>query len=163
MLEKTPVLMLSTGFEPLFQTNWRRAISAVLGGRAEIVETHDFLTIGTSSGPIPFPIKVRFITGIIAARIKKFSMNAALSKRNLYLRDNGKCQYCNISVSIKTGTIDHVIPKSRGGTHCWENIVLSCARCNQKKGNKLPAEFHLKISSNPRAPTLFDIVNASLE
>tara|TARA_B100000131_G_scaffold213207_1_gene204986 strand:- start:9367 stop:9882 length:516 start_codon:yes stop_codon:yes gene_type:complete len=163
LLEKTPVLMLSTGFEPLFQTDWRRALSAVLGGRAEVVETHEFLTIGTSRGPIPFPVKVRFITGIIAARIKRFNSGIAFSKKNLFLRDKGRCQYCDVKVTLKTGTIDHVIPKSRGGKHCWENVVLACSKCNQKKGSKLPSEFHLKVSSAPYEPNFFDIVNAGLE
>ena len=163
MMEKTPVLMLSTGFEPLFQTNWRRAITAVFGGRAEIIETHDYLTIGTTRGAIPFPIKVRFITGIIAAKVKKLGRNAALSKRNLYLRDDGKCQYCNTEVTLKSGTVDHVIPRSKGGTHTWENVVLACTKCNQKKGNKWAAEFRLKLTKIPRAPSLFEIINIQLK
>lgn len=163
MLEKTPVLMLSTGYEPLFQTNWRRALSAILGGRAEVVEVHDFLTIGTSRGPIPFPVKVRFITGIIAARVRKFSSSAALSKKNLYIRDKGICQYCSARVALKTATIDHYIPKSKGGTHEWKNVVLACAKCNQKKGSKMPKEFHLKVDPLPCAPTLYEIINAGLD
>jgi len=163
MLEKTPVLMLSTGYEPLFQTDWKRALSAILGGRAEVVEIHDFLTIGTSRGPIPFPVKVRFITGIIAAKVKKFSASASLSKRNLFIRDKGRCQYCGVKVTIKTGTIDHYIPKSKGGEHTWANVVLACTKCNQKKGSKMPQEFYLKLSSPPRAPTLYEVVNAGLE
>ena len=163
MLEKTPVLMLSTGYEPLFQTHWRRALSAILGGRAEVVEVHDFLTIGTSRGPIPFPLKARFITGIIAAKVKKFNCHASLSKRNLYIRDRGKCQYCSQPVTIKTGTIDHYIPKCKGGQHVWENVVLACAKCNQKKGPKLPSEFHLKVEKRPKAPTLYDLINAAVE
>lgn len=163
MLEKTPVLMLSTGFEPLFQTNWKRALNAVLGGRAEVVESHDFLTIGTTRGPIPFPLKVRFITGIIAARVRKFSACAALTKKNLFIRDKGKCQYCDINVSLKSSTIDHVVPKSKGGAHMWQNVVLACEKCNQKKGAKLPKDFHLKLSTAPRAPTLYEIINVRMK
>ena len=162
LLDETPVLMLSTGFEPLFQTNWRRALIAVFGGRAEVIETHNSLTIGTSQGRIPFPLKVRFITGIIAARVKQFGHSAILSRRNLVLRDGGKCQYCGVNVSLKTSTIDHVVPKSRGGKHSWENVVLACAKCNQKKADKMPDIFYLKLSKKPRAPTLYDIINAQL-
>lgn len=163
MIEKTPVLMLSTGYEPLFQTNWRRALSAILGGRAEVIEIHDFLTIGTSRGPIPFPVKVRFITGIIAASIKKFSSAAPLTKRNLFIRDTGICQYCSTRVTLKTGTIDHFVPKSKGGQHIWKNVVLACTKCNQKKGNKMPVNFHLKVSNTPSEPTLYTIVNDVLK
>mgnify|MGYP003389081240 CR=1 FL=1 len=163
MIEKTPVLMLSTGYEPLFQTNWRRALSAILGGRAEVIEIHDFLTIGTSRGPIPFPVKVRFITGIIAASVKKFSSTAPLTKKNLFIRDSGICQYCSVNVTLKTGTIDHFVPKSKGGQHIWKNVVLACTKCNQKKGSKMPINFHLKVTNTPREPTLYEIVNDVLK
>jgi 5-methylcytosine-specific restriction endonuclease McrA len=162
ILDETPVLMLSTGFEPLFQTNWRRALVAVFGGRAEVIEAHKTLTIGTPSGRIPFPLKVRFITGIIAAKVKQLGNNAILSRRNLILRDGGKCQYCGINVSLKTGTMDHVVPRSRGGAHSWENVVLACSKCNQRKADKMPEKFHLKLTKKPVAPSLFDIVNAQL-
>lgn len=162
ILDETPVLMLSTGFEPLFQTNWRRALVAVFGGRAEVIETHATLTIGTPSGRIPFPLKVRFMSGIIAAKVKQLGCNAILSRRNLALRDGGKCQYCGVNVSSKTGTMDHVIPRSRGGTHTWENVVLACSKCNQKKADKMPEAFYLKLKNKPTAPSLFDIVNAQL-
>jgi 5-methylcytosine-specific restriction endonuclease McrA len=161
-LDETPVLMLSTGFEPLFQTNWRRALVAVFGGRAEVIEAHDSLTIGTSRGQIPFPLKVRFITGIIAAKVRQFKHSAILSRRNLMLRDGGKCQYCGVNVSLKNSTIDHVVPKSRGGKHSWENVVLACSKCNQKKADKMPDSFYLKLSKRPVAPTLYDIINAQL-
>ena len=158
-LDKPPVLMLSTGFEPLFQTHWRRALVAVFGGRAEVIETHASLTVGTTSGPVPFPLKVRFITGIIAARVKELNTRAALSKKNLCIRDRGMCQYCSVNISLQHGTVDHVIPKSKGGSHNWENVVWSCARCNQMKGNKLPREFHLKLSKPPKIPTIYDVIN----
>ena len=160
LLEKTSVLMLSTGFEPLFQTSWRRALTAVYGGRAEIIEAHESLVIGTTRGPVPFPLKVRFITGIIAARVKKLSTHAILSKKNLFIRDRGACQYCDMNISLKHGTVDHVIPKSRGGKHRWENVVLSCVRCNQAKGDKLPSEFHLKLLMMPKVPTILEVTNS---
>lgn len=162
ILDKTPVLMLSTGFEPLFQTNWRRALVAVFGGRAEVIEEHATLKIGTPSGSIPFPLKVRFVSGIIAAKVKQFKHSAILSRRNLMLRDGGECQYCGVNVSLKTGTMDHVIPRSRGGTHTWDNVVLACSKCNQKKADKMPEAFYLKLKKKPATPTLFDIVNAQL-
>ncbi len=70
-LSNVTVLMLSSGYEPLFRTNWRRAMGAVLGGRAEVIRNHDGITIGTVSGDYPLPAVVRFTHGVIAARIKK--------------------------------------------------------------------------------------------
>jgi len=156
-LANTPVLMLSTGYEPLYQTSWKRALTAIIGGRAEVIEVHDHLTIGTSSGPIPFPVKVRFITGIIIARIKRINVRAQLSRRNLFLRDHGSCQYCGMQVSLKTGTIDHVVPRSKGGLHTWENVVIACIPCNQKKGSRLISNTSMSLIKKPKSPALSDI------
>ena len=156
-LANTPVLMLSTGYEPLYQTSWKRALTAILGGRAEVIETHDHLTIGTSRGPMPFPIKARFITGIIIAHIKRITVYAQLSRRNLFLRDSGRCQYCGIHVTLKTGTIDHIMPRSKGGLHAWENVVIACIPCNQKKGSRLISNTNMTLIKKPNSPTVSDI------
>jgi len=157
-LDCVPVLMLSTGFEPLFQTDWRRAISAVVSGRAEIIESHDSLSIGTPSGPYAFPLRVRYLTGFIAAKNRKLNNIAPLSKKNIYVRDEGKCQYCGTVVTMKSCTIDHVMPKSKGGVHDWCNVVLACRTCNHRKGDKLVFEFKLKLHVLPWLPTISDIV-----
>jgi len=159
MLNSTPVLMLSTGYEPLFQTNWKRAMCAIFSGRAEVIETHDFLIIGSSSGPIPLPIKARFTTGIIAATVKSLNSGAVLSKRALFLRDKGICQYCEKKISLSVGTIDHVIPKSREGAHSWQNVVWSCEKCNQRKGNKLISESSFRLLKRPHQPTIYEVIN----
>lgn len=157
-LESIPVLMLSTGYEPLFQTSWKRAITAVIRGRAEVIETHESLTIGTSSGQIPLPIKVRFTSGIIIGKIRNISQVAKLSRKSLFLRDSGECQYCEIRLSLKSCTIDHVIPRSRGGRHEWKNVVLSCTRCNQKKGSQFLKECTLNLKSVPHAPSVCEVL-----
>ena len=159
-LKSIPVLMLSTGYEPLFQTNWKRAITAVVRGRAEVVETHHILTIGTVGGSIPFPTKVRFITGIVTGKIRNFSRAAKLSRKSLFLRDSGTCQYCGTRLSLKSCTIDHITPKSKGGIHEWKNVVLSCTKCNQKKGSKLLRETSLNLKRHPYAPLLFEVLTA---
>ena len=156
-LAAIPVLMLSTGYEPLFQTNWKRALSAIIGGRAEVIETHEHLTIGTSSGPLPFPVKVRFVSGIIVATIKKINVQVQLSRKNIFLRDAGKCQYCGVRVSIKTGPIDHVIPRSQGGKHTWDNVVFACVACNQRKGAKLLVNINMSLIKTPRQPSVSEL------
>ena len=156
-LANTPVLMLSTGYEPLYQTSWKRALTAVLGGRAEIIEAHSYLTIGTSRGPIPFPIKVRFVTGIILRNIKRINTHAQLSRKNIFLRDKGQCQYCSIQVTSKSATIDHIIPRSRGGRHVWENVVIACIPCNQKKGARLIDNTNMSLIKKPKSPTISEI------
>lgn len=153
LLKNHEVLVLSTGYEPLFKTCWKRAISAVLSGRAEVVEKHETLWIGTSSGKIECPTKVRFVTGFIAAKIKgKDFASRRPTKKGLWHRDFGVCQYCSVKVSMSNATIDHVIPKSRGGGHTWENLVIACSKCNGKKGSRLLEECSMKLNTKPAAP-----------
>lgn len=153
LLEQHRVLVLSTGYEPLFKTCWKRAVSAVLSGRAEIVEIHKTLWIGTASGKMECPTKVRFTTGVIASKIRNLNTkNHRPSKKALWHRDLGQCQYCSKKVTIGTATIDHVIPKSRGGGHTWENLVIACSKCNGKKGSRLLEECSMNLTSPPAPP-----------
>ena len=153
LLKNHEVLVLSTGYEPLFKTCWKRAISAVLSGRAEIVEKHESLWIGTSSGRIECPTKVRFTTGFIAAKLKnKDFASRRPTKKALWDRDFGSCQYCGVNVTISNATIDHIVPKTRGGGHTWENLVIACTKCNGKKGSRLLEECTMKLKSTPTAP-----------
>lgn len=152
LLKSHEVLVLSTGYEPLFKTCWKRAISAVLSGRAEIIEKHESLWIGTSSGPMECPTKVRFVTGFIAAKISRDLSLKRPTKKALWHRDHGKCQYCQKNVTVSNATIDHVIPKSRGGQHTWENLVIACTKCNGKKGSRLLTECNMKLYQTPHAP-----------
>lgn len=154
LLKNHEVLVLSTGYEPLFKTCWKRAISAVLSGRAEIVEKHDVLWIGTPAGKIECPTKVRFVTGFIAAKLRASIdyKNAKPSKKALWHRDLGECQYCSKSVTISNATIDHVVPKSRGGGHTWENLVIACSKCNGKKGSRLLEECSMRLRTRPGPP-----------
>ena len=155
-LDSISVLMLSTGYEPLFKTDWKKAVSAVFGGRAEIIEFHESLSIKTSSGDYPLPTKVRFLSGVFIGKIKKFSRVPRPTKKNLWLRDKAMCQYCSKKITLASCTIDHVIPKSKGGKHVWSNIVLACSSCNQRKGSSLLENTDMKILNNPTAPYYFD-------
>ena len=152
LLKSHEVLVLSTGYEPLFKTCWKRAISAVLSGRAEIIDRHETLWIGTSSGRMECPVTVRFVTGFIAAKISIDLSTKRPTKKALWHRDCGKCQYCQKIVTVSNATIDHVIPKSRGGQHTWENLVIACSKCNGKKANRLLTECNMKLQSVPHAP-----------
>lgn len=80
-----------------------------------------------------------------------------LNRENLIIRDKGICQYCGMDLYKKKKTIDHVIPKSRGGKLKWDNVVLSCSRCNNKKDNHLVEECGMKLLSKPKIPELVDL------
>lgn len=75
-----------------------------------------------------------------------------LNKRGLYIRDKGHCAYCNKKISLDEATIDHVTPKDLGGQHTWENTVLSCSPCNNKKANKTPKQANMPLLVAPNRP-----------
>ena len=77
---------------------------------------------------------------------------ASFSRRNLFLRDKNTCQYCGKRPGTKELTIDHVLPRSRGGLSTWTNCVLACVPCNRRKANRLPDEAHMDLANIPRCP-----------
>lgn len=83
-----------------------------------------------------------------------------LSKKNILRRDGGKCQYCGTTKGILT--IDHVIPKSRGGEASWENLTTACFNCNNKKGNKTPIEAKMPLLSSPHKPNYVLYLNQKI-
>lgn len=152
--DSTPVLFLSSGYEPMYRTHWKRAVSAVFCGRAEIIEEHDSFKIFTSSGPIPFPTVIRYTSGILLGKIRKLPTSPKLTKKNVWLRDDGRCQYCERTINLSDATVDHVVPKSRGGQNAWENVALACSKCNQKKGSRLLENTSLNILRKPFKPKM---------
>ena len=80
------------------------------------------------------------------------------SKRNIFIRDNFTCQYCGKELPIKELTVDHVIPRSKGGKDTWDIVVTSCKTCNNKKGDKTPKQAGLKIMKKPKVPHHIQII-----
>jgi 5-methylcytosine-specific restriction endonuclease McrA len=76
-----------------------------------------------------------------------------LNRRNLFARDGHRCQYCGQSLPVSQLSLDHVVPRSRGGTTTWENVVASCLRCNTKKGGRTPQEARMKLMRQPAQPS----------
>jgi 5-methylcytosine-specific restriction endonuclease McrA len=135
------VLVLNASYEPLNITGWRRAVILMLKGKAEQVEhngkylSRDFL--------LPTVIRLRHYVAVPYREIP-------LTRRNILNRDLHSCQYCGCKGDDLT--LDHIIPRSRGGTNSWENLVTACMRCNVKKGNRTPKEANLYLPSQPRRP-----------
>ena len=113
--------------------------------KAELVSKKDGLLVRSVNHTMPYPSVIRLITYI---RIPYRKIE--LSRRNIIYRDNFKCQYCG--TRTKDLTIDHVIPKSRGGDDSWDNLVSACKPCNNKKGNRTPDEAGMKLLSKPYRP-----------
>lgn len=138
------VLVLNQNYEPLNICHPRRAIVLVFGGKAEILETHDG-AISTSQERFPYPSVIRLICLIRAPRAR-----VKLTRREVFLRDAYTCQYCGRRTSDLT--LDHVIPRSRGGQHTWENLASACRACNHRKGGKSPQEARMHLKRQPFEP-----------
>lgn len=136
-------LVLNASNEPLSIVSARRAVVLVLRDKAELVEAgQEAWRSERMSVPRPSVIRLRSFVRVPYAR------RVALNRRAVFLRDNGVCQYC----SQPAENVDHVVARSRGGAHTWENVVACCRRCNLRKGDRTPAEAGLMLLSRPRAP-----------
>lgn len=138
------VLLLNASYEPLNICSWKRAVVLLLKGKAIEVE-HNGKQICPDMA-LPLVIRLQHYISIPHKAVP-------LTRKNLMHRDKNTCQYCG-----KTGgdlTIDHIVPKSRGGEDDWENMVAACLRCNVGKGNKTPEEAGLSIRVKPIRPTNF--------
>jgi 5-methylcytosine-specific restriction endonuclease McrA len=139
------VLVLNASYEPINVCAARRALVLVLKGVAMTEEENGhFLHSARVAMRLPSVIRL-----LEYRRIPHQSR--ALSRKNILLRDRNTCQYCATVLPSSELTLDHVIPRSRGGSSTWENLVACCHPCNRRKGNQSPAEAGMKLMREPRA------------
>jgi 5-methylcytosine-specific restriction endonuclease McrA len=137
-------LVLNAGYEPLAVVSFKRALVLVLEGKASLVASDEGNPVVSASGEWERPsvILLRRYVRIPNGRL------VPVSRRGVLRRDSQRCGYCAGSAT----TIDHVIPRSRGGADSWENLVACCLRCNNVKGDRTPQEMGWSLKSIPRAP-----------
>jgi 5-methylcytosine-specific restriction endonuclease McrA len=158
------VLVLNRHWAPVHITSAYRALVLLHGDHARVVSedyaTHDFTSwrelsqflethrkISTPNYQLAVP------EVIMLTRYGKFPpRQVKFSRRNIFQRDGYRCQYCGCVPAKDSLTIDHVVPRSKGGKTTWDNIVLACLKCNMRKGDKTPAEVGLKLLSQPVRP-----------
>lgn len=141
------VLTLASNYEPLGVVSWERAITLVFSNKVTTLEEYDSV-IRSPSITMKVPAVIVFKNG----KNGKLKNSVRFSRKNVWIRDEGKCQYCNKFVSINTFTIDHVIPKTSGGKTVWDNVVACCYTCNQKKGDKHLKDSGMKLIKIPKKP-----------
>ena len=137
-------LVLNAGYEPLSIVSYRRAMVLVMNGRASVLEQDLHHPVRTLMGEYERP------TVIVLKRYVRIphGRSVPVSRRGVLRRDGHRCAYCQSSAS----TIDHVIPRSRGGDDSWENLVACCLKCNNIKGDRTPQEMGWSIANPPKAP-----------
>lgn len=139
------VLLLNATYEPLTTLPIRRAVVLVLGEKADIV--HEDLS-GTVLHSASLALNVPSVIRLRRYIRVPFRNRAPLTRAALMRRDNYRCAYCGSGAE----TIDHIVPRSRGGTHTWENCVASCGRCNHRKADRLLEELGWALRTVPRVP-----------
>ena len=140
----SPVLVLNSSYEPIHVCVARRALILLLKGVASAEELSND-EVHSPSKVVPVPSVIRLLE---YRRIPR--QTRALSRKNILLRDRYTCQYCGHVFSASELTLDHVMPRSRGGNSSWENLVTSCRRCNNHKGDRLPDEAKMEMRRRPR-------------
>ncbi len=150
-LTRGRVLVLNASYEPLNVCTVRRALVLILKEKAEVLERGEGV-LRSETMRVDRPEVIRLITFV---RVPRDIHRRRITRKAVLARDGWTCQYCGSN--RHTLTVDHVIPRSRGGESIWENIVASCAPCNRKKGNRLPQEIrmHPKRRPRPPGPTVF--------
>jgi len=140
------VLILNQNYEPMSICNVQKAVILLYLGKAELVEARDGQTIRSVSLVMPFPSIVR-LSVFVHVPYKKI----ILSRKNILRRDGHRCQYCGRGDLPLT--VDHIVPKVRGGEDTWENLVCACVRCNNRKGDQTPAEAGMRLLRKPLRPS----------
>jgi 5-methylcytosine-specific restriction endonuclease McrA len=136
-------LVLNATYEPLSVVPSRRAVVLVLDHKAELLhDTGEVLHSERLAVAVPSVIRLRTFVKV------PFRRRAPLNRRGIFARDDQRCQYCGDAAE----SIDHVIPRSRGGLHAWDNVVAACRPCNVRKRDRLLPETSMRLRRNPAAP-----------
>lgn len=141
-------LVLDLSYVPINRIPWKRAVTKLLKGTAELIEEYDDREVRCGQFTWKMPSIIRVLRNVAGV----FHRGVKFNRKNLYFRDHGKCQYCGCKVSMEDFEFEHVIPKHQGGTTCWENIVAACTACNRKKRDRTPEQAGMKLLSKPVKP-----------
>ena len=139
------VLVLNASYEPLNVCSVRRAHVLVFKGKAEVIEELG-VPLHSASSTFPWPHVIRLITYVRVPR----AVQRKISRRALFARDGWRCAYCGTGSGRLT--LDHIVPRSRGGESVWENVVTACAPCNHRKGSRTLEEARMELLRMPKAP-----------
>jgi 5-methylcytosine-specific restriction endonuclease McrA len=141
------VLVLNASYEPINVCTVRRAAVLILKNRAEILEEGDW-ALHAESLTLARPVVIRLLAYV---RIPRDAHRRKITRRAVFARDRWTCQYCGHERGNLT--VDHVVPRSKGGRSTWDNIVTCCAPCNRRKGDRLPRQANMVPARKPKAPS----------
>ena len=154
-LERFPALVLNADFRPLSYFplslwSWQDSIKSVFMNRVNVVSEYDRAVHSPS-------FDMRLPSVIALKDYVPMTRRPAFTRFNVFLRDGFTCQYCGIGIPTEDLTFDHVIPRSKGGTTLWENVVTACGPCNLHKSNRLPKESGIYPLRHPHPPSAYEL------
>ena len=145
-------LVLDVQGFPVAFVSWNRAVNLMWQNRAVVVSEDAKAILHSQSFEMGMPRVVKLKNHIS----RKLRLKVPMTRRNIAIRDNSSCQYCGLLLETKDYTMDHVLPRSRGGMSTWKNLVLACVHCNKRKSDCLPHEVGLTLRQRPTEPNQFD-------
>jgi 5-methylcytosine-specific restriction endonuclease McrA len=146
-------LLLDKNYIAISIVTWKKAVKLLIKGKAEIVHNSDS-SVSLLKGCFVLPSVIRLLSSV---PWKAHIVGIRFTRKNIIIRDDGICQYCGEKVGKNSVTIDHVIPKSRGGTTDFLNCVISCSKCNGIKADRTPVEAGMKLLHKPRQPSFYTL------
>ena len=161
-LDRHPALVLNADYQPmsilpLSLWRWQDAIKAVLTGKAQVVDVYDQVAVRAANYQVPLPSVIA-----LTDYVPVFDKRPAFTKRNVFLRDEYRCQYCLQHFHTRDLTLDHVVPRSRGGRLQWTNAVACCKHCNGRKGSLAVSELRrvgMKLHREPFVPSQYQLAS----
>jgi 5-methylcytosine-specific restriction endonuclease McrA len=136
-------LVLNASFQPLCVVPARRALVLALKDKADVLHTNGHIFRSeTLEIPAPTVVKLRYFVKV------PYRSRASMSRRAVFVRDEFQCQYCGGAAE----NVDHIIPRSRGGGHTWDNVVAACRPCNSRKEDRMLEQAGMKLRTSPKAP-----------
>jgi 5-methylcytosine-specific restriction endonuclease McrA len=139
------VLVLNATYEPINVCTVRRAVVLLLKDKAEVIERGNW-ELHSATTSMTRPLVIRLVQYV---RVPRDAHSRKITRRAVFARDDWTCQYCGSRSNL---TVDHVIPRCKGGISSWDNIVASCAPCNRRKGDRTPRQANMHPRRSPRAP-----------
>jgi 5-methylcytosine-specific restriction endonuclease McrA len=147
------VLVLNATLEPLNTVSVPRAVALLLSDKAELIEAAE-ARLRSQCLTLPMPLVIRLVTYVQIPH----RMPLRVTRCGVFSRDHYTCQYCRNTLPPADLTLDHVLPRCRGGQTRWENVVTACKPCNHRKNDRTPAEAHMRLQRKPFRPRYVAIV-----
>jgi 5-methylcytosine-specific restriction endonuclease McrA len=145
-------LILNLMAIPVSIVPYRRALTLVVSNKAIVLESYSNTRVKAASIDMPIPSVIQCTRSTFIP--KRYVNILPFTRKNVYIRDQGLCQYCGRKVGLNSFSFDHIIPRCKGGLSRWENIVICCMKCNAEKGSKSLSKFKRPLLRQPIAPRL---------